>query len=195
MGRPSKLTAQQWAEIERRLNAGDTAADLAREHSINKSQITRRISQRNATVHNVAKKLAQSHDELAALPLPQQYQAMTLADKLRSISSSLASGAELGAKTAHRLHALANNEISRVDDADPLASIESLKSVGVLTKLANESAQMGMGLLAANREQMRDAERAQAEQRRSVLVVPAVMTDAEWAAEAARLKSSLGSQN
>ena len=39
-----------------------------------------------------------------------------------------------------------------MDDADPLTSVDKLKSVGVLTKLANESASIAVNLLAANKD-------------------------------------------
>lgn len=77
---------------------------------------------------------------------------MDLAEKLRSISGSLASAAELGAKTAHRLQALANSEVAKVDDAQPLESVDALKGVSALTKLANDSASIALNLLNANKE-------------------------------------------
>ena len=158
MARPSKLTPAQWAEIDRRLMDGASASALAREFVINPSQITRRVSQVTQKVRNVAQSLAKAHTELAELPPAQQYQAMSLAEKLQNISHSLASAAELGAKTAHRLHSLANSEVNKVDDANPLDSIESLKGVGILTKLANDSSHIAINLLAANKEAMKPAE-------------------------------------
>lgn len=130
---------------------GEQASALAREFGINPSQITRRVSQVTQKVRNVAQSLAKAQTELAELPPAQQYQAMTLAEKLQNISNSLASAAELGAKTAHRLHSLANSQVDKVDDADPLASMDALKGVGVLTKLANESSQIAVSLLNANK--------------------------------------------
>lgn len=121
------------------------------------------------------------------MPIAQQYAAMNLADKLRAISSSLASAAELGAKTAHRLHALAHNEVSKVDDSAPLCpeSIEALKGVGVLTKLANDSSQIAVNLLNANRDAAKEANRPPEDPQqasRGVLVVPGLAADPEaWA--------------
>lgn len=151
MARPSKLSPDQWREVELRLSAGEGASALAREYGVNPSQITRRVSQVSQKVRNVAQNLAKAQTELAELPVPQQYAAVTLAEKLRAISTSLASAAELGAMTAHRLHALANAEVSKVDDADPLKSIDALKGVGVLTKLANESSHLAVNLISANK--------------------------------------------
>lgn len=158
MARPSKLTPDQWAQVDRRLMDGESASTLAREFGINPSQITRRVSQVTQNVRNVAKSLASAQNALAELPVAQQYAAVSLAEKLRAISHSLASAAELGAKTAHRLHSLANSEVNKVDDADPLASIESLKGVGILTKLANDSSQIAVNLLSANKEALKPAE-------------------------------------
>lgn len=152
MARPSKLSPDQWADVDRRLMSGESASALAREYGINPSQITRRVSQVTQNVRNVAKSIANAHTELAALPVAQQYQAISLAEQLRAMSSSLASAATLGAKTAHRLHALANAEVAKVDDAEPLKSMETLKGVGVLTKLANESSHLAVNLISANKE-------------------------------------------
>ena len=79
---------------------------------------------------------------------------MSLAEKLQNISQSLASAAEHGAATAHRLAALANSEVAKIDDAAVLApeSLEAMKGVAALTKLSNEAAATGLNLLAANKK-------------------------------------------
>jgi hypothetical protein len=150
MSRPPALTPQQQDEVRLRLAAGEGQRALAREYNVSEATI-RRLSSHSSRVRTVAEKVAEAQTALAALPIGQQHQALTLADKLRSISNSLAAAAELGAKTAHRLHALANSEVERVDDANPFGSIESLRNVGILTKLANESAATPLSLLAANK--------------------------------------------
>lgn len=155
MGRPSKLTPEQWTDIIRRVAEGEQPADLAREFDIHPSQITRRVSQVSQSVRNAAEKMADAQAAIAELPRAQQYQAMRLADQLRNISGSLASAAELGAKTAHRLNALANSEVGKVDDANPLESLDALKGVSVLTKLANSSADIALNLLSANKDTVR----------------------------------------
>jgi hypothetical protein len=157
MGRPSKLSPQQWADIERRLISGEGVRALAAQFGISPGQISKRFPNSvSKSVHAVAEKLAEAQTALAALPVPQQSLAMSLADKLRSISESLACAADLGAKTAHRLQSLANSEVAKVDDADPLSSVENLKNVGILTKLGNDSASIALNLLAANKETVRE---------------------------------------
>lgn len=175
MGRKSKLTPDQWAEIDRRMAAGEGQSALAREFGMSPAQITRRkVSAKPQLVREVAQKLADAQNALAELPVSQQYTALSLAEKLRSISSNLASAAEYGAKTAHRLHALANSEVAKVDDADPIASVENLRNVGVLTKLANESAHCALNLVAANKETV---SRLNAEKLEVPAIDPALLAD------------------
>lgn len=153
MARPSKLTPDQWAEIDRKLAAGEGVRDLAKEYGISPASVSKRgVSKQTKQVQVVAKQLAEAQTALAELPVHQQYIAVSLAEKLRNISDNLAAAAQYGAQTAHRLSALANSEVAKVDDAEPLASVENLKGVAALTKLANESATIALNLLSANKE-------------------------------------------
>lgn len=153
MARPSKLTPAQWAEVDRRLAAGEGVRALAAEFGVSPATISKRgVSQQTEHVQKVAHQIAQAQTALAELPVRQQYVAMSLAEKLRNISQSLASAAELGAATAHRLQALANSEVAKVDDAEPLKSMDALKGVAALTRLANDSSSIAINLLAANKE-------------------------------------------
>lgn len=153
MARPSKLSPVQRAEVTRRLAEGEGVRALAKEFCVDPSMVSRLgVAQHTQQVRSVAQQLADAQSSLVALPIAQQYIAVSLADKLRNISTSLAAAGELGAATSHRLHALANNEVVKIDDSDPLASLDALKGVAVLTRMANESAVVGLGLLAANKE-------------------------------------------
>jgi transposase-like protein len=132
--------------------AGETPSDLAKEYGVHPSQVTRRVSQVSQSVRNAAQKMAEAQAAVAELPTAQQYHAMSLAEKIRNTMTSLASSAELGAKNSHRLSALANSELMKVDDADPMKSVETLKGVSALTKLANESASIAVSVLGAQRD-------------------------------------------
>lgn len=169
MARPSKLSPAQWAEVERRAAEGEGIRALAREFGISEGAIRQRVSTQTAQVRNAAHKLVVAQTTLEALPVRQQYAAISLADKLRNIGSSLASAAELGAATAHRLQAIANSEVAKVDDAEPMASIENLKNVGVLTKLANDSSHIALNLLAANKERVKQMDDAETPPKRRTL--------------------------
>ena len=154
MARPSKLTEKQWAEIGKRLLGGEKPAALAKEFKIDRAALTRRFSQQVKTVNHVAKQIVTAEASLYALPVAQQLEAISLANKLRSISTHLASAAEYGSMTAHRLSGIAHGQVEKIDDADPLCeqSLESLKGIAALTKMANASSEIGLNLLRANKE-------------------------------------------
>ena len=171
MSRPPALSPQQQEDVKRRLAAGEGVRALAREFKVGDATI-RRLSAHTAQIRRVAETLAAAHTELALLPIQHQHQALTLADSLRAISADLAGAARYGAATAHRLQALANSEVQKVDDADPMSSVATLQGIGALTKLANDSAVNGLSLLNANRD------RAQGEPPQRPQVDPTKVSDA-----------------
>lgn len=63
----------------------------------------------------------------------------------------------MGAATAHRLSAIANSQVAKVDDADPSKSMDMLRDVAVLTKMANDASTIGLNLLSANKEMVKNA--------------------------------------
>jgi hypothetical protein len=159
MGRPSKLTDQQWETIGKRLLAGESAASLAKEFGVDRAAVTRRFSQRNATIKNVANQIVETDRALSFLNASEQIAACSLADELKAISGHLAGAARFGAATAHRLAGIAHSNVSKIDDAMPLndeASVSSLKGIAVLTKMANESSEIALNLLNANKETVKE---------------------------------------
>lgn len=171
MGRKSSLTPEQWAEIERRhLIDGESINALAAEFGVNESSVRRRIKPNKAELPNGEKPLqvlAQEKveadaatrriaEKIAELPISRQKIVTDLAEKLKGISGHLASAAEYGAATAHRLAGIAHNKATEIDDAKPLntESLESLKGIAVLTKMANEASEIGVNLLRANKDEI-----------------------------------------
>jgi len=148
MARPSKLSPEQWAEVERRLAAGEGVRDLARAFGVSPAAVSKRgVSKQTKQVQVVAKQLAEAQTALAALPVAQQYTALSLAEQMRRIGRSMASAASLSAATAHRMHALANQEAQKIDDADPLANRDALMGVQALTKMGNDAAVLPMQVI------------------------------------------------
>ena len=155
MGRPSKLTDAQWVEIERRMVAGESIRKLAKEFGISDGAIRLRLSAQVAEIKDVAKQMVITDSRLKALPITAQVTTHDLFDSLRSISSHIASGANYGAATYHRLQGIANAKVSEIDDAKPMddESRDALKDILALSRVANESATGAFNLLAANKEQ------------------------------------------
>jgi hypothetical protein len=171
MARPSKLTEKQWLEIERRMIEGEGARSLAREFGVSDAAIRQRVSTQVKQVKAIANQIVATERELSALPIASQIYAQTLASKLRSISDNLASAAMHGAATAHRLNALANSEVSKIDDSDVLSmeSMEAMKGVSALTRLANDSSNIALNLLAANKERVKQMDDAETPPKRRTL--------------------------
>ena len=152
MGRPSKLTEKQWAEVERRLLAGEKPAALAKEYGINRAAMTRKFSQHVKTIKHVANQIFETDVALKSLPVARQLAAISLADELKAISGHLASAGKYGAMTAHRLSAIAHSQSDKIDDVDPMANSEVLTGIHGLTKMANSASEIAINLLRANKE-------------------------------------------
>jgi ABC-type transporter Mla subunit MlaD len=159
MARPSKLTDQQWSEIEKRLLNGESAASLSRAFKISKASVSSRFSERVQNVKSVAHQLVAADKAFSLLNVSEQIAARSLADDLKAISTHLAGAAKFGSMTAHRLSGIAHAQAEKVDDAEPEKSTEALQRIGVLTKMANASSEIGINLLRANKETVDDLNR------------------------------------
>lgn len=152
MGRPSKLTPEQWLEIQRRFERGESLNKLAKEFRISAPSIHAMIGKQANRVKEVAKMIVEAEEAVSTLPPADQVSARNLADDLKAISHNFASAAKYGSMTSHRLAMLAQQQSVKVDDVDPLESGKNLAAIAALTKLANESSHIGMGLLKANND-------------------------------------------
>lgn len=163
MGRPSKLTDLQWEQIGKRLLAGESTSDLAREFGVSKSVISTRFSKRTETVKTVVNQMVEVDRSFNSLNVSEQIAARSLFDELKAISTHLAGAAKYGAMTAHRLAGIAQDQVQKIDDADPLSeeSLQSLKGIAALSRTANMSSEIAMNLLNANKETVKDMNKTQ----------------------------------
>lgn len=165
MGRPSKLTDSQWAEVIRRVSMGESQADLCKEFGVSKAAVSKRVSkpadERKLRVETVANQLLAAETSLKALPVGEQADALRLKDHLRGVSLGLAAAASNGAKVAALFSAIAVTEAQKVDDAEPMSTADRVKSCLMLTAAANEAAKTGLTLLAANKDSAKRAEIAE----------------------------------
>lgn len=166
MGRPSKLAPHQWAEVERRLLAGEGASALGREFGVSEAAIRKRFGEtrkyESANVQRTARLVADANDALEALPPAQRQVAITLADELRAISRNLAAAARLGSATAQILAQQAHQQAQDVSDE------AGLRAVAMLTRTANEAAATGLQLLRSNENVVADEEAERERQARRV---------------------------
>jgi hypothetical protein len=160
MGRKSKLTLKQWGEVEKRLLAGEGARAIARDYTVTDAAIRLRFTSTHKTVKDVANQLLSADRALKSLPISSQLLALNLLDELKAVSAHLVSAARLGASTAHRLAGIANEEVGKVVDLEK--SVGSLRHVAILTKMSNDASVIGLNLLAANKEVLKNENAAPA---------------------------------
>jgi hypothetical protein len=181
MGRKSALTDKQWEEIGKKLLAGEKAASLAREYGVSKGLISQRFSKRTDTIKSVANQIVATDHAISLLNISERLEAFNLADELKAISGHLIGAARYGAANAHRLMGMAHTKTAEIDGVDPLSeeSVVALKGISALTRLANDSCEIPMGLLKANKDSIdsiNDAERAKS--KRIDTDIPADISDA-----------------
>lgn len=139
MGRPSKLTPEQWDTLERRVALGETAASLAREYGISQTQISLRVTKVSKVLKETAERMAGAQEAVAALPPKQQAKVMALADHLRDMNRYMAEAGALGAQTAAHLQRLALGEALMVTRKGLAKHAETIKGVAILARTANEA--------------------------------------------------------
>lgn len=186
MGRKSALTPEQWAAVQHRhIVDGESLRSLAKELGINESSLRRKIGSkvveagetedlrelaaRKARVDGEAKRVSA---EIEALPVAKQMIVSDLARKLGSISNHVASSAEYMAATSHRISGIVSGLMDKIDDAEPMKSVEVLKQISSLIGLSNEASHIPLNLLKANQSTI-DAMNENGDEGRSRPTAPA----------------------
>lgn len=159
MAKKSQLSEKQWKEIEQRFLRGESARALAKVFGVPESTIRSKFSARTAQIKDVANQVIKAEEAFYSLPAPAQVSAQSLINELRSVSIHLAGAARYGSMTAHRLAGIANQQVEKIDDANPTNEdgMELIRGIAALTEVANKSAQTGINLLNANKETINKA--------------------------------------
>ena len=154
MGRPSKLTPQDEAEIKTRLLNGEKPIDLAKEFKISRSTFSERFSETVRNLKSVINQVVATQDVFSALPLSEQLTVISFTDRLRNISNNLAGAAEHGSLTSYILSGVASRQAAKVNQDEPMESQEILQAISALTKISNEAAVIGTNLINANKDKV-----------------------------------------
>lgn len=168
MGRPSKLTTEQWLEVEHRHVVDKVPVlVLAKEYGVNESAIRRKIRPNLAEQARGITKLRDLAEEkvhaernvavvdakIAELPEHRQIIVHDLAQRIKSVAVHLTCAAEASARTARKLTMLAEAQANRIDVDRPLTdkTRNLVTGISAITRTANEAGSIGMGLIAAHR--------------------------------------------
>jgi hypothetical protein len=172
MGRPSKLTKEQWMLVEHRHVVDGVPLDtLAAEYSISATALRRKIkpslaerARGVATLRGLAEEKVEAlaaiqtvDSKIAELPETRQIIVNDLVARIQSISVHLSCAAETNASTARKLALLAGAQVDKVKLGRPIDDIarKHISDANFLAKSATEAGALGMGLLSANRDHMR----------------------------------------
>lgn len=147
MGRKSKLSDKEWADVRERLLAGESVRALAREYGVSSSRISEFKTERVDLIKDAANQLVAAECSVKSLKLADQPIALDYAARLRSLSSNLLEAAHNGAETSAKLSRIAKRQAALVDEHEPMNSQQELQSIAALTKLSNDAAQTGVNLL------------------------------------------------
>ena len=149
MGRPSSLTASQWAEAGRMLASGDSYSKVAKHFKVGKSTLVGRFSDRLETIKDVAQRLSTAEVDLERLPVSDQVSVRTLTEHLKGIANHAAKAAEAGMRTAGILQERALKTVQGIDDD---STPEDLRMADACLTVAGKASALGVSLMQANRD-------------------------------------------
>jgi lambda repressor-like predicted transcriptional regulator len=151
MGRKSKLTEDQKADIQRRMAAGESCRALAREFGMAESSLRAYFSARVVKIQSIAKRLATVEDEAATLPVSAQITVRDLATNMRTTAANLAAITALNTRTAHRLAKLADKSMGKLEDpdADPDGKAAEILNLATYGSLSHNLSRVAVSLVTA----------------------------------------------
>ena len=154
----SPLGELQWAEVDRRLMAGENSANIARDYDVNKTTIWRRFQKISKPIKEAAEQLLHAEKTLLSLPAPQQEMAMqsvAIAERLNRISNHMTTAADYHAKNSAHLAGLARHRLDLLNSAESDETRSTLlKEAALLTQMSNQAAVVPMELINANKERV-----------------------------------------
>jgi hypothetical protein len=149
MGRPSKLSDRQKAEIIKRKAAGEPAGALAKEFGLSRSRFHALFTGQAETVQKLATTLAKTELEIEKLPQTGQVSVRDLANDLKGITQAATRGGKAGMNGAAKLLEIYDQKVGALP-ANP--STEDLRPIAALAETAQKGASLGLALMQANKD-------------------------------------------
>jgi hypothetical protein len=151
------------------LLAGEPGRVLSREFGVSETAIRKRFGSQTKTIKSVGDQLYTAEKRVRELPLGSQLMVRTFADDLHAMNLHMAGAGKFNAATAHRLSGIANGQVGKIDDANPMDTQEVLQSISALTKMSNEAALIPLGLIKSNNDLMRESNQEEVSKKPPVL--------------------------
>jgi hypothetical protein len=163
MGRKSKLTPEQWAEVDRRLLESESARAIAASLDVSEAIIRARKKTRVEKIKSAANQIVAADRAIKGLDISSQRIALSWAQKLQAMSDGLAEAGMLGAMNAADLKGLARAELVKAMEAlqagrltDVATALAKMKELG---GMANDEADIAIRLATPMKEAVRDAQK------------------------------------
>lgn len=155
MGRPSKLSPKQWAELFRKEELGIPQKDLAREYKISTAAVSKAVVGFRKSVTPAVDAVIEAELRMASLTPGERLAAENIIDVRRTIMNGMAEAAVYGAKTAAHLQKIAHRRISTVQGLGPKGELtaDEVRAAGEgrsLLQVANEAAMVPLRLIEAD---------------------------------------------
>lgn len=161
MGRKSKLTPEQWADVDRRLLDGEAARAIARDLGVSEPIIRARKKTRVEKIKDAANQVVAADRAVKELDLPAQRMALSFAQTLQVMSGSVAEAGMIGALNSADLKRMSRAELQKAIDAlaagkvdDAAKALAKMKELG---GIANDEAEIAVRLITAQKEAVREA--------------------------------------
>jgi predicted DNA-binding protein YlxM (UPF0122 family) len=150
-----KISEKQKKEIAARYELGESMRKIALSYNVTEGAIRKLVGTHIKPLKAVAKQLATAELAMESFSIGTQVKIRTMTDTLKGITEHISSAAEYSARNAHRLSVIANGQIDKIDEVDPMLTEDAMRSVAALTKMANEASQIPINLLNASKEQLK----------------------------------------
>jgi len=115
----TKLTRDQWNDIERRLLEGERGFALAKEYGVSEGTIRYRFPKKREELDNAVDAVIQARTAVAKLPKSLQLRVASLADVKMQIIDMQSRSALLAAQTAYKMTQIANTQADKIDEHAP----------------------------------------------------------------------------
>ena len=147
MGRRSKLSEKQWAEVIRRHVDGESIRSLAKEFGVGESTIREKISAESAQIKKVSNQIVETNRAVKALPISAQIVAHSRAQRLLAMESLADDVAMAGLGHAKRVSSAISARMEAMQDEE-LMDGENLKQLMAAGMVINTHSKLGMDALA-----------------------------------------------
>jgi hypothetical protein len=158
-GRPPKLTDNQLKDIERRINNGEKAIDLAKEYKVSKAFISGKFSKSKKQIESIATKVYETEKAMSELTVFEQNLIVHKVNELHLMETHLRQGSRHAASIYHRLMLGGKNKMDKFDINGGDIDEDILSDMMRLGMTANTFAKVPIDLKRSEKDVVKEQEK------------------------------------